>query len=382
MLKVWQRTDRRTFCIANALDFKSKVAAAIADYYRKASGKSKEELASILVENWEQQEDSFIKVLKEIFPENEFRSHYMGLRCQIVKILKALTMENCREEKILKDAQIQQTELIQEVQKLSEDEKKPISEAAKEICEKKGIKSDEVIKAVESTLTKARGTKLESKTVEVFGKEKGVEFTEVPNLLMGKVMECDGVEWVLQGRADALLEDKVIEVKNRRSRFMQPLYDLIQLQAYLFLYDRTEGILLERLNEENKETPVKFEVGFWIDDVIPGMKEFIMELQSLIDRNIKRFSENLCQVNDDTTPKSPSKRPHEKCDNSLIQKKIMCVNEQEKPGPSDILSNSPLAEKPEEKCNAAPIPETVSCGHSQEEPESSELTSETPDLKE
>lgn len=348
MLKVWQRTDQRTFCIANALDHRNKISTLINHYYQTVqTGRTKEALASILVDKWDQDEVGFIQVMKEVFPESDSQGHFRSLRIKILRELKALKLRNCKEEKLLKDSQIQKTELLEEVKKLSENEKRTISESVKEICEKKGIKNEEVIKAVESTLTKDRGTKLESKTVEVFGKEKGVEFAEVDeDLLEIKVMECEGVEWILQGRADALTQDKVIEVKNRKNRFMQPLYDLIQLQAYLYLYDREDGVLLERLSEENQETAVKFEVGFWIDDVIPGMKAFVEELHSIISKNKERFSENCLpsQVEGSTTNKSPSKRSCEN-DDSPIQDKKPCSGLDEGVAPQKHQENDSLQEK-------------------------------------
>lgn len=324
MLKVWERTDQRTFCIANSLEYKSNISAVIRNYYETVqttkAKESKDDLANVLVHKWDQNEQSFIKVVKAMFPENGSNDNFGEIRYKIRTELKSLTMKNCREERILHESQVRGSDLLHELNKLSRDENKPVSESVKEICEKKGIKNDEVIKAVESKLTKDRGTKLESKTVNVFGKDKEVEFFEVEDTIAMKVMNCEGVEWVLQGRADALTEDKVIEVKNRKNRFMQPIYDLIQLQAYLFLYNKENGVLLERLRGENKESEVKFEEGFWIDDVIPAMKGFVEELQSIIDKNKNNLSD--CQSLHTLTPcTSPCKRPSEKSDNSPSSKK-------------------------------------------------------------
>ncbi|KXJ27801.1 CRISPR-associated exonuclease Cas4 [Exaiptasia diaphana] len=315
MLKVWQRTDQRTFCIANALEYKSNISAVIRHYYETAdvqATKTKDTLLNGLVDKWDQNEQSFIQVMKVIFPENGSNDHFEKLRFEILKELKYLTY--CREERVLYESQIRSNDFLQELQKLCKDENRPVSESAKEICEKQGINSDEVIKAVESKLTKDRGTKLESKTIDAFGKDKEIDYFKAEDTIELKFMNCGGVEWVLQGRADALVEDEVIEVKNRTNRFMQPIYDLIQLQAYLFLYNKEKGVLLERLKGENKESKFEFKEGFWIDDAIPAMKDFVEELQNLIEKSKNQFSE-------DRSHTSPCKRHFEKYDNSPINKK-------------------------------------------------------------
>jgi len=327
MLKVWQKADPRTFCLAKALEYRNEIVTII----RQAqTGKAKEALERILVDKWDCDNENFINVMKVIFPksiENDLYWVFYKLRWQILNELKALTLRNCKEKKLLGDFNIQRSELLQEVKKLAENEKKPVGESVKEFCEKKGIKDVEVVKAVESTFTKDRGTKLESKAVEVFGKENNMEFTEVDiDILQSKLMECDGITWTLQGRADALTEDTVVEVKNRKNRFMVPLpqYDLLQLQAYLFLYDREIGILLERMNEENKETAVEFDVEQWVNEIIPGMKSFVEELKNIIIKTKERFDEPSppCLVDESIKNNtSPSKRSSEDGDTTVQDKK-------------------------------------------------------------
>lgn len=332
MLKIWQRADARTFCFAKGLEHRNEIATLINEYYRNIQTgkltKDKEALESILVDKWDQDDESFIQVMKEIFPEPTNYNLFWDLRYNIRKELKALTLRDCKEQKLLDDSHIQKNEIFQEVKKLAENEKKPVSESVKEFCEKKGIKDEEVVKAVESTMTKDRGTKLESKAVEVFGKQNDMQFTDLDvDILQSKQMECDGIKWALQGRADALTQDTVVEVKNRKNRFMVPLpdYDLLQLQAYLFLYNRDIGILLERMNEENKETAVEFDVEQWVNEVVPGMKSFVEELNAIMVKNKERFAEpslpSLAQ--ESSIDASPLKRSHDD-DNGPVKEKKTC----------------------------------------------------------
>jgi hypothetical protein len=55
---------------------------------------------------------------------------------------------------------------------------------------------------------------------------------------------------LLVGRADALAEDKVIEIKVRRARFLgAPLYERVQLEVYMRLYDLPSGVLVEQFQD-------------------------------------------------------------------------------------------------------------------------------------
>lgn len=335
MQKVWERTDQRTFCIVNATQNRTEIARIVTSCYEKAGEEMRDQFSSLLVEDWDKQDDTFIKVLKEIFPEGRLPkpSSLWSLRWKILKAIKNETNRDFHEKTLLKEAQVDQL-LIEEAKKFSKDENKPISKSVEEICTKKNIKNEEVKKALDSALTKERGIKLETKTVEVFGQEKGIQFKPVPQETVSKVIEHEGVRWALQGRADALLKDKVIEVKNRKNRFMQPLYDLIQLQAYLYLYERPEGILLERFHKDNKETPVKFEDNYWNDQVVPALKEFVVKLQNHVEKNMSLLRDDQCDINIGG-PRSPSKRPCCTPECQAIREKMAKTDDDEQD--SDLL---------------------------------------------
>lgn len=331
--KVWERTDQRTFCIVNATQNKTEIAKIVTSRY-EADEEMREHFSSLVVEGWDKQDDTFIKVLKEIFPADRFpKPSLWPLRWKILKAIRNETSTDFHEKTLLREAKVEQL-LIEEVKKLSKDENKPISKSVEEICVKKNIKNEEVKKALDSALTKERGTKLETKTVEVFGQEKGIKFKPVPQETVSKVIEHEGVRWALQGRADALLRDKVIEVKNRKNRFMQPLYDLIQLQAYLYLYEMPEGILLERLHKENNETPVKFEDNYWNEEVVPALKDFVVVLQNHVEKNMTLLKDDQCDVNIGG-PRSPSKRPLGTPEEPAIQDKIARNDDEDQD--SDVL---------------------------------------------
>ena len=116
-----------------------------------------------------------------------------------------------------------------------------------------------------------------------------------------KRISYEDMTWSLVGKVDAHVENTIIEVKNRIECFMQPKYDIIQLQAYMFISDKQKGILLERLRGENKETNFDFNESDWNNVIIPAMYKFVKEVEDKILTNRSRLG---CL----TSPNTPKKR--------------------------------------------------------------------------
>jgi len=70
---------------------------------------------------------------------------------------------------------------------------------------------------------------------------------------------------LLCGRIDGFMGGKLIEVKNRRSRFFHqvPVYEKVQLHCYMKMVDVREATLVEHYNDDIRETTVTFEDAFW-----------------------------------------------------------------------------------------------------------------------
>lgn len=215
----------------------------------------------------------FATVVRKVICDMSFRRLYG----QILNFLREKLLKNNKEEQILVSAKVIE-EVRTEVKTLCENEEKLVESAVKEICEKQGLNTKEVVKAVESRITKDRGTILEGRAVQEFEKAKGIEIERpVAPHLFYRDMEYNGVQWSVCGKVDAETEDSVIEVKNRRNRFMCPEYDYIQLQTYLFIRSKSKGVLLERLKGENKETCFEFDDELW-EEVTIDLAEFVAEL--------------------------------------------------------------------------------------------------------
>ena len=272
LCKVWRRNHEKSFCFVHCIVLRKEVCTIISDI-SESSAKLKELTRT---------EDWFLEALRKIVLDYSFRSLYE----KILKLVNMRVFAAARENRIIFEAnQISNVveHMKDQITTLCKDESKTIEEAVEEICQKTGVKTAELKQALKSKLTKDRGTHLEQTAVQTFGKSKGIEIKRVAPKLYYKTMEHDGVKWRVCGKIDAQAGDQIIEVKNRKNRFMCPIYDCIQLQTYLFLCDKTQGVLLERLKGANKETSFPFDEEFWREEVTPELGKFVMELSKYIE---------------------------------------------------------------------------------------------------
>ena len=261
--RVWLRTHQQSFCFAYALQFQDEIRSMLTECEDLAFPSLKE--VSDIVD--------FAGVLRKLICDISLRKAYS----RIQNFLKVRLFRSSKEAQMLVSAKVVE-QVAAEVKTLCQNEQKPVESVVKEICAKEGIEKKEVVEAVESKITKDRGTQLEGKAVQDFGKAKGIEIERLitPELFY-KDMEHNGVKWSVCGKVDAETEDTVIEVKNRKNRFMCPEYDYIQLQTYLFIRNKSKGVLLERLKGENKESCFDFDEELW-EEVTIDLAEFVTEL--------------------------------------------------------------------------------------------------------
>ena len=96
-----------------------------------------------------------------------------------------------------------------------------------------------------------------------------------------------GCRCMLGGRVDGLVLDpsrrRVVEVKNRRSRFFATLpdYDYVQALAYMFLARLDECDVVECLDGQIKVQTVKFNADEW-QDISEKAAQFASELTSVL----------------------------------------------------------------------------------------------------
>lgn len=304
--RVWLRSHQQSFLFAYALQFKNEVLPILT---------ACEELM-IQFPSLKEEDDivDFAAILRKVICDMSLRKLYW----QILNFLKVKLFKSNKEEHVLVSAKVIE-QVTAEVKTLCKNEEKTVESVVKEICAKEGIEKKEVVKAVESKITKDRGTQLEGKAVQDFGKAKGIEIERpiAPHLFY-RDMEHNGIQWSVCGKVDAETEDSVIEVKNRRNHFMCPEYDYIQLQTYLFIRNKSKGVLLERLKGENKETCFEFDDELW-EEVTIDLADFVTELFDAM----KMSKQALYGYS------SPRKREHEKV--AVPNDQVSCQETDEEP---------------------------------------------------
>lgn len=74
-----------------------------------------------------------------------------------------------------------------------------------------------------------------------------------------------GVEVYIGGKHDGISsEQKIIEIKNRQKRFMGvPLYEKVQVHAYMYIYGCKSAVLVESYLGETREHDVPFDEEFF-----------------------------------------------------------------------------------------------------------------------
>lgn len=297
-LCVWKRFDRQSFAFSLALGYMHEVLVLTKCFVKDVPLRNPlpEEVES------DQGKRAFTKVLKEIFTSPE----WLNLRQEIMKFVDTKEFREAKEKVLLNS--LGESEKVNEAMKaLCNEEKKTVEEKVEEVCKKVTQETGKDVdkqtqNALRSKLSRDRGSKLEAKTVREYATASGKDVRQEPAKLYRKLMNYEGMSWILCGRVDARDENTIVEVKNRTRRFMLPDYDVLQLQAYMFLCDKKKGILLERLHGENRETPFEFNESYWNEVVVPALFEFVRYVE---DKVIMSRS-----ILDGQTPPSPRKRSH------------------------------------------------------------------------
>jgi hypothetical protein len=102
--------------------------------------------------------------------------------------------------------------------------------------------------------------------------ESGFQVSKYPICTVGDI------EVYIGGRHDGATDDKIIEIKTRQRRFLgTPLYELVQIHAYMHIFQVREAILIESFDSENKMHPIAFDDALW-DGVKDEVAEFVRRL--------------------------------------------------------------------------------------------------------
>ena len=141
--------------------------------------------------------------------------------------------------------------------------------------------AEELKKAVRTTF----GTAREADVVTRYEASAGVKVLRDTKCYS---KDLDGIDARFGGRVDGLIAgDCVLEIKNRVSRLFTsvPLYEMVQVQAYMELLDRPRAILLQCLRKGGEvclqSTEISRDRKMWKGTVLPRLAAFVAALEAV-----------------------------------------------------------------------------------------------------
>ena len=162
--------------------------------------------------------------------------------------------------------------------------KKSIEDAASHTSTER-VSASELQRALEGEVACRMGNKLESVAINAYEKHNKVTVNQMQTGYKSDtlVTELDN-NYIIYGRTDGLDGDTIIESKNRKNRFLGvPLYEKVQIHAYMYITNKSKGKLLENFNGDQREHNVVFDPDFW-EDVMQKLSEAVDEICDLAQR--------------------------------------------------------------------------------------------------
>lgn len=143
------------------------------------------------------------------------------------------------------------------------------------------MSDDELRRKVTQTAQTMYGTRHESTAIAQFEEKHQVTVKDNNTI-------CKSIRYptfTIVGRVDGLVEGKLIEVKNRKSRFMTPLYDVIQIHCYMRMYHLECATLVQRLSDQTQESKITWDASLWDSEVVPKLTRFVEHYQRFLKNN-------------------------------------------------------------------------------------------------
>ncbi|CCI44041.1 unnamed protein product [Albugo candida] len=166
------------------------------------------------------------------------------------------------------------------------------------------IARQEIERTIVSEMHKEFGTRQESVAIEHFEQDRGVQVKD-RNLAFHRkqLSTIEQYKIYLGGRIDGRNDGKVVEVKNRLRKFVSPIpiYDIIQLQTYLYILSSKEGELVEYMKQDrakSRQTQIDWDPAMWSNDIEPYLLRFSNALtQFMKSKDCQvRFLESICPL--------------------------------------------------------------------------------------
>ena len=99
-----------------------------------------------------------------------------------------------------------------------------------------------------------------------------------------------GHDYAVVGYVDGLTEDYVIEIKNRMRRLFEhiPLYEKVQMHAYMVLADRPRCLWVQRYRGEQESRMVEFDTAWWAGSVLPALHAAVDRFHHILEDEHER----------------------------------------------------------------------------------------------
>ena len=122
--------------------------------------------------------------------------------------------------------------------------------------------------ALEMDARVQRGIAKETESIDALEVQRGMRIVERnQEHLREKIAEWNGLDVILVGRVDGRIQGtgEVVEIKERRKRLfeMVPLYEQVQLHAYMHMTKTRRAMLRERFDRASAEHWVIFDDDLW-----------------------------------------------------------------------------------------------------------------------
>ena len=140
------------------------------------------------------------------------------------------------------------------------------------------------IKAVvQSHVYKSHGKKYEDHVYDWLKNESGLdgEFSDLQKGQGKNIGFIDDIRWRIYGKVDGLYVCRsgtkyVLEIKNRQNRLFDsvPIYEKIQVQAYMYIFNIKYAIVVQHYNNQYKLDYLEFDKSF-IMDIIDNLIDVI-----------------------------------------------------------------------------------------------------------
>ena len=230
------------------------------------------------------------EVLKEFLAYNKITGDYIP-KSNIEK--KLLTLDKDKLLNIKKELKLKSTATLGDIEssikkitntsltnKTEDGSKKELDKSLKS----KPILTNILKVSIEQDTRMKRGNIRENKALDVTEKKLNINITDRNSqMYRTELLKTDKYEVILIGKVDGMSDGKIVETKNRRSRFFDkiPNYEKVQMECYMFLTDKKSCIHIENLDSKQNIREYSHDEDFW--------RKVLQKTKLYIDENLSPY---------------------------------------------------------------------------------------------